>query len=188
MVVSIHMLGDAGPYPFAGSFRCALEGSQCWLRASGRIAVSDGIVGSYLPARTIEAAISQAASAAVDQPHRHVLLHELWDCVSRLSKTQLGSGKGSDLCLAITVGDREGVDIAAVGVSGLWGRLGREDRWCLLVEKGHPMLCPPGIPSELPGSLTVGRPPSCIVASPSFMESRLPPIEQLPARVGRKAI
>ena len=188
MGVSIYMLGDAGPYPFVGSFRCSVEGSQCWMKASGRIAVTDGIIGSYLPARRLEAAISQAAEAAADQPHRHVLLHDIWDSVSRLSGSQLGSEKGGDLCLAITAGDREGVDVSAVGVSGMWGRLGRDDRWCFLVERGHPMLCGSGIPSGPPGSLTVGRPPSCIVASPSFMDSRLPPLDRLPARVGRNSL
>ena len=188
MAVPVYLLGDDSPFPFVGAFYVSVEGSGCWLRASGRIAVSAGVEASYLPARRIEAAIQAAVRVALQRQSisRYDLIREVWNCLQSLAVEQLGPEHGRDLSLAISAGDSSGVDVTATGVSGLWGklRIGKMSKWIPLVEEGHPLLSLRGIPEEMPGSLALGKPPGSILAMPGELAPVLPEHQKLTDRVG----
>ena len=186
MPVPVYILGEDSPQPFTGAFRVFIDGVHCWLRAYGYIAVDAGVVGSYLPARRVEAAIKQATNRALRDQDRFLLLRSMWEELQHLSAADLGPNRGTDLCLVVAAGDADGVELSAVGVSGIWGRLPKGTRWIPIVPPEHPLLCPPGIAQSIPGSLTINSPPMAVLATTTFVEPVLPNTQDLARRIGRR--
>ena len=144
------------------------------------------MINAYLPARRVEAAIKQAANLTLRDQNRFLLLRSMWEELQHLSVDELGPNRGSDLCLVIATGDANGVELSAVGVSGVWGRLPQDSKWLPIVSPQHPLLCPPGIYRSTPGSLTIKRPPTAILATTTFVDPVLPNSQELDRRIGRR--
>lgn len=185
MPVPVYILGDDSPQPFTGAFRVVVDGMHCWLRAYGRIAVGAGIIESYLPARRVEAAIKHATNRSLRDQNRFLLLRSMWEELHHLSTDDLGPNKGADLCLVVATGDAGGVELSAIGVSGIWGRLPQGTRWIPIVPQHHPLLSAPGITQKIPGSLTIKRPPMSILATTTFVSPVLPNPQELMRRIGK---
>ena len=184
MAVPVYLIGDNSLQPFIGAFRTVVDGAHCWVRAYGRVAHTAGLREAYLPARRLEAAVTKAAKQSLREKNRHLILHNIWQELQHLSPDQLGPEKGADLCLLLSVGDGQGVDLAAVGLSGLWGRLPGQKRWIAIVPQEHPLLGNPGVPKQRLGSLTLNKPPMCALGMPFFSTDSLPSARELSRRVG----
>ena len=188
MAIPVYMLGKESKYPFTGAFQVKESNSRCWIRASGFVAVSSGVRSAYLPARRVSAVVSKAAIAAFSEYDRYVILESIWEEVIQLSPTSLGKKGGTDLSLVIAVGDSKGINIAATGISGVWGKSAMTKSWLPMVPAKHPLLQTTGIPTAPLGSLHVSRPPTKIVATARSVSPVLPKSRELAARLGVERI
>jgi len=188
MAVPVYMLGKESRYPFVGAFDVQESNSRCWIRASGRIAVSSGVQGAYLPARRISSVIAKAAIAAFSEYDRYFILESVWEELMLLSPSQLGRERGADLALLMAVGDSKGINIAATGISGVWGKNSMTKSWLPMVPPKHPLLKTKGIPQETQGSLHISRPPTKIVATSQLIPAQLPKPRLLALRLGVEKI
>jgi len=184
MAVPVYLIGDDSLQPFVGAFRVVVDDTHCWVRGYGRVARTAGVRGAYLPARRLEAAITRAAKQSLRERNRHQILQNIWQELQQLATEQLGPELGQDLSLLLSVGDGAGIDLAAVGLSGLWGRLPGQKRWIAVVPQEHPLLGKPGVPPEKPGSLTLSKPPVCALGMPFYSRDPLPSSRELTRRVG----
>ena len=179
MSIPVYMLTKESQYPFLGAFDARAARSSCWVNACGFVAHSSGVRGAYLPARRIGAAISRAAHRSLGASNRYVIIESIWQEIANIAPEQLGREKGADLCLLVLVGDEKGTNLAATGISGLWGMTSVGRVWLPMVPQQHPLLRLKGRSETLPGSLRITAPPSKILATSQFLAPRLPEPKEL---------
>ena len=169
--------------PFVGHFRVRVLTEQASLAVAGRVAGEAGVVPGFRAAREIEGALlGMQTSAVVD---RNDLLLRAWTALLDIAACDLGPGAGEDLTIIIAARDAQGMGIAGVGLSGVWGWSGARDAELIpLVQGAHPLLCGAGRPSTTPGVLTLDCPVEQVVAVPAHLQPILPAPESLSRRCG----
>ncbi len=175
-------LGGDGDLPFNGHFRVEVLGGRARLAAAGRVAHGAPVTEAFAVARRVEAVLRTVAEGAWWDTDRHGMLRRAWTLLSELPPARLGPAEGADLSVVFVVSDERGSGVAGAGLGGVWG--GGEDRWRALVPPGHPLLTPPGLPTGLPGVLTLEIEPAIVVGAPVGVEPTLPPPEALARRCG----
>jgi hypothetical protein len=162
------LLGDPGALPFLGHLRAQVEvpGARLW--AAGRVFNGGDVVEAYEASRNLIELI-EGLGKGLEKASRHDLLRLAWEA---LQGDRLGESGGADLQLLLTAQDGEGVGVAAVGLSMVYGRIAGELE--PLVSADHPLLCPPGIPTSLPGVLTLDRPTDQVLGIPDHLPAELP--------------
>ena len=178
------MLGDPNPPSFVGHLRLQLVGTGSSLAVAGRVAVEAGVIGAFLPARRVEAALREAVTPALDGRDRHLLLHRAWAALAAIPALDLGPAGGADLSLLLVAADDRGVGIAGVGMCGVWGE--HDGQWRPLVGSGHPLLRGPGRPEKTPGVLTLTAAPTAVLAIPSHLPPELPAAGRVRACAGAR--
>ena len=184
MSVDALLLGTPGRLPFVGHLRASAEGGRAWLRAAGRVFAGGDPVAAYEPARQVAAAI-----LGIDtRGDRNALLWRAWEAVGALDPSVLGPEEGGDLSLLLVAGDPDGVGVAGVGLTAVWGRVPGLGALVPLVGGRHPLLAPPGRPVRTPGVLTLdpidGRDPVSVVGCPAPDAPAIAILEGLDARCG----
>jgi hypothetical protein len=173
--------GDPGPLPFLGHLRLRVEARGVWLAAAGRVGATGDATTAWMAARTVERALRGAAGGG----DRHAWLWRCWEAVAAVPAGALGPRGGEDLSLVLVAGDPRGVGLAGVGLNAAWGLLDGALR--PLVEGRHPLLSPPGRPSQMPGVLTLDAEPSLILANPSHRPPVTPAVGELARLCGVRA-
>ena len=176
------MLGDDGPLPLCGHFRVEVVGGRASLAAAGRVASTAGLQEAHDVARRLEAVLRTSAEGAWWDTDRHGILRRAWTLLQEIPTTRMGPAGGQDLSVVFVAMDERGVGVAGVGLDAVWARIA--GRWRALVPPGHPLLAPPGVPSGIPGLLTLDHEPTAVIGAPSGAEPTLPPAGELPARCG----
>jgi len=84
-----------------------------------------------------------------------------WDRIDSVSGDLLGERRGEDLTVLVIAGDPRGCAVSGAGLGRVYGTLeGYLRSW---VTPPHPLLGPPGRPSQRPGALQVTRIPATLV-------------------------
>ena len=166
------LLGDPGALPFLGHMRAQIEMPNARLWAAGRIFSGGEVVEAYEASRNLIEIIEGLSIDLEAGATRHDLLRMVWEALGELSGDQLGRAQGADLQLLLAAEDAQGVGIAAVGLGMVYGRIDGELQ--PLVSADHPLLCPPGLPTRLPGVLTLDRPVDQILGLPDHLPATLP--------------
>ena len=180
MAPTVLLLGDAGRQPFAGHIAFVRVAREVELRAALRIGGGEGPELAARAARAAAEAIVWAHQEA-GSADRHEVLRAIWRALGALDRGSLGASLGQDLSLLLHVADPRGVGVAGVGLAALYelGDSGAE----ALVGVGHPLLCPPGIPTLVPGVLSPDRPLIRLIGCPTHLGAELP-TEDLARRLG----
>ena len=167
------LLGDRGALPFMGHIRAKVVVDDAVLWAAARTACGGDVVLAHESARNLQETIERVTDRFDVPPNRNDLIRGVWEALKELTADQLGSSAGSDLQLLMTAQDPEGVGIAGVGLSMVWGVM--EDGLLQpLVSEDHPLLSYAGLPEQIPGVLTLDRPVLQVVGIPDHLPSELP--------------
>jgi hypothetical protein len=183
MAVAATLLGDPGRMPFVGHFRVGIQADSASLAVAGRVGAEAGLGPGFRAAREIEGALMGMRTVAVRD--RNDLLRRAWTALWDMAACDFGPQAGADLTIVLAARDTEGMGIAGVGLSGVWGWTGSSaDPTEPLVTGRHPLLCGPGLPDDVPGVLTLDAPVDQVVAVPAHLQPVLPGSESLARRCG----
>jgi hypothetical protein len=183
MQVEAHLLGDPDRMPFVGHLQVGIHTANASLAAAGRVAAASGIVPGFRAAREIETALLSMNTQ--DITDRNQLLALAWSVLADIASCDLGPAAGADLSLLLAARDARGMGIAGVGLSGVWGWSGQvQDELTPLVQGAHPLLGAAGLPSAIPGVLTLDAPVTRVIAAPAHIHPVLPATEALALRCG----
>jgi hypothetical protein len=173
------LLGDPGPTPFVGQFRCAISAGSAALSIAGRVGAEAGLERAFEVSGLLAHALRSLQPVS---PDRFALLRATWELLALMPSESLGPAAGGDLCLLLLSEDPDGACVAGVGLSMVWAS---DERALMpLVEVPHPLLCPAGRPSRTPGVLNLERAPHCIVGAPAHLPATAPTLAELRARTG----
>ena len=167
------LLGDRGALPFLGHIRAQIvvDGAVLW--AAARTASGGDVVQAHESARNLQEAIERVCERFEHSPNRSDLLRSVWESLQVLAAEQVGGSLGADLQILMTARDAEGVGIAGVGLSMVWGVM--EDGLLQpLVSEDHPLLSDAGVPKQVPGVLTLDRPVLQVLGIPDHLPPDLP--------------
>lgn len=184
MALPVHMLAPSSRFPFTGSIRVRVSKGHNWLFASGYIARETGVKRAYVPARIVQSCIEKAAQESFLHHKRRAVLETVWNALFEMPRDQLGKNRGSDLALLIAAGDEEGVNLCAIRISGLWGKIDGGDSWMPILPKNHPIFDIDGLGEEFPGSLHIAYPPKVAIATAQPLFPILPGEAELRNRLG----
>ena len=178
MALPVHIITHPVLYPQTGAFSLRKSKGEKWVFVCGFIARDDGAKAAYLPARRLQDTLTHAIEASIKNSDRYRLLQTIWEALLQLPGSRLGQQKGKDINLLIAVGDEQGVNLSATGLSGLWGK-SPHGLWLPMVPQGNPILSIRGIPQKPPGSLFVAQPPLQVLATAYTTKPVLPSKEEL---------
>ena len=184
MALPVHMLAPASRFPFTGAVRVRVSKGHNWLFASGYIARDTGVKRAYMPARILQSCIEKTAQQSFVQQQRRGVLEAVWNALFDIPREQLGKNRGADLSLIMASGDEEGVNLCAIRISGLWGKIDGGDSWLPIVPKNHPIFDIDGLSEEFPGSLHIAYPPKIAIATAQPLFPILPAESELRHRLG----
>jgi hypothetical protein len=177
------LLGDPGRMPFIGHFQVGIHTGGASLAVAGRVAAHSGVVRGFRAARELESAL--LGMSTVEVQDRHDLIRRAWTVLHDVEACDFGPDGGADLTLLMVAQDAQGMGIAGVGLSGVWGWSGAVgDEVLPLVQGAHPLLGDPGMPGQTPGVLTLDAPVARVVAVPSHLQPVLPGPDTLARRCG----
>ena len=165
------LLGDPGALPFLGHLRTRLEVSGAKLWAAGRVFSGGDVVEAYEASRNLTRVIEESGARLETNASRHDLLRCTWEALAELDADQMGRDAGRDVQLLLTAEDTDGVGVAGVGLSMVYGLI--DQRFQPLVSGDHPLLCGPGLPGALPGVLTLDRPVQQVLGIPNHLSTVL---------------
>jgi hypothetical protein len=163
------LLGDPSALPFMGHLRMSMDTSDARLSLAGRITSGGDVVEAYEASRNILEHFE-----SLPEPEggmRNELLRSVWERLTQMGRDQLGRDGGSGLQLLLLAEDDEGMGVAGVGLSMVYGRV--NGAWTPLVSEGHPLLCSSGVPETVPGVLTLDAPVDLILGIPDHLGPEL---------------
>ena len=144
------LIGQRGPFPFAGFFFDEMIGSEVKVAWSGQIAGAFDPVVAWRASRAMSHALTRAGPP---QANRRRALSILWARLDGARREGLGPMKGKDLAILLVARDNEGWAISGVGLGEVfWADENNFRPW---VTGAHPLLCEPGLPSKRPGAVLV---------------------------------
>jgi hypothetical protein len=183
MQLAALLLGDPGRMPFIGHFQVGIHTEGASLAVAGRVAGRSGVVPGFRAARELEGAL--LGMNTVEVQDRHDLIRRAWRVLHDVEACDFGPDGGADLTILMVGQDAQGMGIAGVGLSGVWGWSGAVgDEVQPLVDGAHPLLGDPGMPEETPGVLTLDAPVARVVAIPTHLQPVLPGVDTLARRCG----
>lgn len=155
------LLGTGGRLPLLGHIRRELVCGPARLALAARAAPAAEPGGAWAAACAVWAALEGCAGR-----DRYTLCRAAWERLVALDRALLGPQQGRDLSLLVICTDSLGHLVSGCGLGQVWA-LDPDGSPRELVEGGHPLLGPPGLPAAVPRVLEPTRPAPVYVARPT---------------------